>query len=63
MKTFPAYKESDLLFMPFFSVLDLYNRALELETGDIIEPTTSGIAGKIDKSNELTYNVHTQQWE
>jgi len=61
MKTFPAYKESDLLQLPFFSVLDLYNRALELETGDVIEPIAPH--SDIDNSDQLVYNPDNNQYE
>jgi len=63
MHVFPAYKESDLLQLPFFSVIDLYNRALEIETGDLIEPEEQTTKTITNRSNELTYNPKTHQYE
>jgi hypothetical protein len=61
MHTFSAYREDDLLRLPFFSVLDLYNRALEIVTGDVIEPKSS--IHTTDLADELVYNIHTGQYE
>lgn len=61
LNTFPAYKESDLLSMPFFSVIDLYNRALEMVSGENLpDPKAQNVE---TRSNELTYNPKTRQYE
>ena len=63
MHVFPAYREEHLLKMPFYSVIDLYNRALEIETCDVIEESASTNNKKIDLSDDLCYNIHTGQYE
>lgn len=61
LNTFPAYKESDLLSMPFFSVIDLYNRALEVVSGENLPDPK--IQSSQSKTNELSYNIKTKQYE
>ena len=61
MSVFPSYREDELMReMSFISVMDLYDRAIEQATGEIVEDD-DGDRGP--KDDDFTWNEKERRWE